>query len=63
VYQQQQTSSAIPWWVWMAAGVLAAKALDLVSPQLMKLNSQQLDVVVSLAYLVMLCSTNVKVGC
>jgi hypothetical protein len=42
VYQQQQTSSAIPWWVWMGAGVLAAKAIDLVSLQLLNQVTAQL---------------------
>jgi hypothetical protein len=31
VYQQQSSGGTIPWWVWMGAGFLAAKAASMVS--------------------------------
>jgi hypothetical protein len=31
VYAKQETSSPIPWWVWMAAGILVANVARMVS--------------------------------
>lgn len=32
VYAKQETSSPIPWWVWMGAGILVANVARMVSP-------------------------------